>query len=211
MYTVYIPEPNFQTKSISIMSYFYTHQYNILPLDLCAALRTYFDESPSSAHLGMRQEGENMHLPSMRLDITDKRAKKITKLPLRTLVHEAVTASGVLKQFFSPNTYRFKRFTVRRYSKADRDGCNWHVDGSDLAVVIFCGGTCVDSESGGDLVMGEGETPDRILKRVDQTEGSMAVFQGCEISHMVTPVTKGTRYTVVLFLNVKHERKCNSK
>ena len=190
-------------------SYSFSHTQNVLSLRLCTALRIYFDASPSSAHLGMRQEGENMHLPSMRLDITNKRALKIVNMPLRNLVHEAVIATGILDNFFSE--YRFKRFTVRRYSKADRDGCEWHVDGSDLACVIFCGGTCAGPNSGGDLVFGQGATPDRVLKRVDQTEGSMAVFQGCEIEHMVTPVQDGTRYAVVLFLNEKKTRSCTKK
>ena len=109
-----------------------------------------------------------------------------------------------------PSLYRYKRFTVRRYSNADRDGCNWHVDGCDLSIVIFVGGTCGEGD-GGDLVLGDDDTPaalKRVVPREEQAEGSMVVFEGSKINHMVTQVTAGTRYAVVLFVDEHVRRAC---
>ena len=186
-------------------SYAFQHHHNCLSSELCSSLRTYFDASPTSAHLGMRQEGENVHLPSMRLDITDKRSLKLVGIPLRTKVHEAVAKEC---DAFFDGAYRFKRFTVRRYSPSDRDSCDWHVDACDLSFVIFVGGNCSEGD-GGDLVLGDGPTPDRIVSRALQTEGSMVVFEGRKVMHMVEPVLSGVRYTVVLFVDKKHLRSCN--
>ena len=75
-------------------------------------------------------------------------------------------------------------------------------------MVKVVGGNCSEGD-GGDLVLGDGPTPDRIVSRALQTEGSMVVFEGRKVMHMVEPVLSGVRYTVVLFVDKKHLRSCN--
>jgi hypothetical protein len=186
--------------------YAFDHSFNVLSPQLCLSLRQYFDLSPKSSHLGQRQEGENMHMPSCRLDITDKRGLKSTNVALRTEVMKAVAPA--IQSFFPTSSYKFKRFTIRRYSPVDRDGCDWHTDACDLSLIIFVGGTCVEG-SGGDLVLGDGQVPHKVVARSAQEEGSMILFEGCKVNHSATPVTDGNRYVVVLFIDEKILRTCN--
>jgi hypothetical protein len=183
-------------------------EWRIHSPELCLALRDYYDRSPRSCHLNAGQEGENTHLPSCRLEISDQRSLKSTNVALRTEIHNAIAPA--IQSFFKDSSYRFKRFTVRRYSPKDRDSCNWHIDACDLSLLIFVGGTCVEG-GGGDLIMGEGPTPNRVVRRIEQKEGSMVLFEGCKIVHSATPVTLGDRYVVVLFINRYVARTCVKK
>ena len=81
----------------------YIHPPSPLPLPLAA---------PASSHLGMRQEGENMHLPSCRIDITDRRAKKLTGVNLRAEIHDAIAATGAYREYFGDDASY--RYVVRR-------------------------------------------------------------------------------------------------
>ena len=47
------------------------------------------------------------------------------------------------------------------------------------------------------VLLGDDDTPaalKRVMPREEQVEGSMVVFEGSKINHMVTQVTAGTRY-----------------
>tara|TARA_B110000091_G_C13609438_1_gene388149 strand:- start:8 stop:718 length:711 start_codon:yes stop_codon:yes gene_type:complete len=200
------PPPLYQ--GVRVMSYTFDHSNGVLSPELCLALRDYYDRSPRSCHLNAGQEGENTHLPSCRLEISDRRGLKSTNVALRTEIHNAIAPA--IQSFFKDSSYRFKRFTVRRYSPKDRDSCNWHIDACDLSLLIFVGGTCVEG-GGGDLIMGEGPTPNRVVRRIEQKEGSMVLFEGCKIVHSATPVTLGDRYVVVLFINRYVARTCVKK
>ena len=76
--------------------------------------------APASAHLGMRQEGENMHLPSCRIDITDRRAKKLTGVNLRAEIHDAIAATGAYREYFGEDASH--RYVVRREGGQGRTG-----------------------------------------------------------------------------------------
>ena len=93
---------------------------------------------------------------------------------------------------------------MRRYSKFDRSSCDWHIDGCDLAVVVFLG----DSFTGGSLIFGEDKNSQNVITAQQQEKGTAVIFEGCNVSHCVQPIESGTRYSVVIFINKKTPRKC---
>ena len=53
-----------------------------------------------------------MHLPSCRIDITDRRAKKLTGVNLRAEIHDAIAATGAYREYFGDDASY--RYVVRR-------------------------------------------------------------------------------------------------
>ena len=95
------------------------------------------------------------------------------------------------------------RFDAFQYSKYKLDGhYDWHVDTSSehthglfrkLSIVIPL--TSPDEYEGGDLLINDSGNPDS-AKALRPEKGHMVVFYS-HLPHKVTPVTKGTRITLV--------------
>jgi|UPI00048AF91A hypothetical protein len=188
--------------------FIFTVKKSVLNEELMKDLRSYYDNSPRSAHLGKRQEGENKHFPSCRIEVTDKRSKKLGLGKLRTLILNAILKQNVFKELGWGEDVRclFKRFTIRRYdplkTEHDRDSCAYHIDGCDISFVFFLGGGGFE---GGNLIFGKGD--DKIsMPGTMQEAGTMLVFEGCKVEHTVLPITGGQRYSIVLFCDKRVNR-----
>ena len=180
----------------------------MLEPEICKACIHYFEKSPRSTHTSRYKEPE-INLPSMAATIRDRTALRITGHALASVLHRRIKASpSVIRTL--PEGCRITLLCVRKYSPEGRPSIGWHTDSdSDLSVVIFLGN---EPEGGGDFEYMESSPGSldkkRVIERRDQVEGSALVFRGCNILHRTTPVTSGSRYSIVAHCKRTNVRRC---
>jgi hypothetical protein len=180
----------------------------MLEPEICQACIDYFERSPRSAHTSKYKEPET-DLPSMSATISDRSALRITGHALASVLHRKIHAAPLVIRDL-PEGFRITLLSVRKYSPGERPCVGWHKDSdADLSVVIFIGNEC---EGGGDFEYMESmpgsQDKKRVIERRDQVAGNALVFHGCNILHRTTPVTSGSRYSIVAFCKRTNGRRC---